>query len=218
MRSKEKISYFYDGDVGSVYFGPNHPMKPHRLCMTHHLVLAYGLHNKMEVYRPHKAYPVELAQFHSADYVEFLNRITPDTQNLFPSEMARYNLGEDCPVFDNLFEFCQIYAGGTIDAARRLNNQLCDIAINWAGGLHHAKKCAASGFCYINDLVLGILELLKYHPRVLYIDIDVHHGDGVEEAFYFTDRVMTVSFHKYGDKFFPGTGDLKGKEMEDSIP
>ncbi|KAF5931112.1 hypothetical protein HYC85_031985 [Camellia sinensis] len=209
MRSKDRIAYFYDGDVGSVYFGPNHPMKPHRLCMTHHLVLSYDLHKKMEIYRPHKAYPVELAQFHSADYVEFLHRITPDTQHLFSNELARYNLGEDCPVFENLFEFCQIYAGGTIDAARRLNNRLCDIAINWAGGLHHAKKCEASGFCYINDLVLGILELLKYHPRVLYIDIDVHHGDGVEEAFYFTDRVMTVSFHKYGDLFFPGTGDVK---------
>ncbi|KAJ6967087.1 hypothetical protein NC652_004598 [Populus alba x Populus x berolinensis] len=209
MRSKDRIAYFYDGDVGSVYFGPNHPMKPHRLCMTHHLVLSYELHKKMEIYRPHKAYPVELAQFHSEDYVEFLHRITPDTQHLFAGELARYNLGEDCPVFENLFEFCQIYAGGTIDAAHRLNNQLCDIAINWAGGLHHAKKCGASGFCYINDLVLGILELLKHHARVLYIDIDVHHGDGVEEAFYFTDRVMTVSFHKYGDMFFPGTGDVK---------
>ncbi|GFZ12667.1 histone deacetylase 9 [Actinidia rufa] len=177
--------------------------------MTHHLVLSYELHKKMEIYRPHKAYPVELAQFHSADYVDFLHRISPDTQHLFSNELAKYNLGEDCPVFDNLFEFCQIYAGGTIDAARRLNNQICDIAINWAGGLHHAKKCEASGFCYINDLVLGILELLKYHARVLYIDIDVHHGDGVEEAFYFTDRVMTVSFHKYGDLFFPGTGDVK---------
>ncbi|KAK7410453.1 hypothetical protein VNO78_01245 [Psophocarpus tetragonolobus] len=187
----------YCGDVGSVYFGAKHPMKPHWLCMTHHLVLSYDLHKKMEIYRPHKAYPVELAQFHSADYFEFLHRITPD------------NLGEDCPVFGNLFEFRQIYAGGTIDAARRLNNQLCDIAINWAGGLHHAKKCEASGFCYINDLVLAILELLKYHARVLYIDIDVHHGDGIEEAFYFTDRVMTVSFHKYGDLFFPGTGDAK---------
>ncbi|XP_042456533.1 histone deacetylase 9 [Zingiber officinale] len=209
MPSKERISYFYDGDVGNVYFGPNHPMKPHRLCMTHHLVLSYGLYKKMEIYRPHKAYPVELAQFHSTDYVEFLHRISPNTQNLFADELARYNLGEDCPVFENLFEFCQIYAGGTIDAARRLNHQLCDIAINWAGGLHHAKKSSASGFCYINDLVLGILELLKYHARVLYIDIDVHHGDGVEEAFYFTDRVMTVSFHKYGDIFFPGTGDVK---------
>ncbi|PKU84582.1 histone deacetylase 9 [Dendrobium catenatum] len=209
MPSKDRVAYFYDGDVGNVYFGPNHPMKPHRLCMTHHLVLSYELHKKMEIYRPHKAYPVELAQFHTADYVEFLHRITPDTQHLFANELAQYNLGEDCPVFENLFEFCQIYAGGTIDAARRLNNQLCDIAINWAGGLHHAKKCEASGFCYINDLVLGILELLKYHARVLYIDIDIHHGDGVEEAFYFTDRVMTVSFHKYGDLFFPGTGDVK---------
>ncbi|KAD6453500.1 hypothetical protein E3N88_08205 [Mikania micrantha] len=104
-------------------------------------------------------------------------------------------LGEDCPVFDDMFEFCQIYAGGTIDAARRLNNQLCDIAINWAGGLHHAKKCEAFGFCYINDLVLGILELLKYHARVLYTDIDVHHGDGVEEAFYFTDRFPSLKLH-----------------------
>lgn len=209
MPPKDRVAYFYDGDVGSVYFGPNHPMKPHRLCMTHHLVLSYELHKKMEIYRPHKAYPVELAQFHSADYVEFLHRITPDTQHLFPKELVKYNMGEDCPVFENLFEFCQIYAGGTIDAAHRLNNQICDIAINWSGGLHHAKKCEASGFCYINDLVLGILELLKHHARVLYVDIDVHHGDGVEEAFYFTDRVMTVSFHKYGDMFFPGTGDVK---------
>lgn len=82
-----------------------------------------------------------------------------------------------------------------------------DIAINWAGGLHHAKKREASGFCYINDIVLGILEMLRYAPRVLYIDIDVHHGDGVEEAFYTTDRVMTASFHKFGE-FFPGTGQI----------
>lgn len=94
------------------------------------------------------------------------------------------------------------------DGAVRLNHGHADVAINWAGGLHHAKKCSASGFCYVNDIVLAILELLKYHPRVLYIDIDIHHGDGVEEAFYTTDRVMTASFHKYGD-FFPGTGDIR---------
>lgn len=95
-----------------------------------------------------------------------------------------------------------------MDGAIKLNHGLTDIAVNWSGGLHHAKKMEASGFCYINDIVLAILELLKYNPRVLYIDIDVHHGDGVEEAFYTTDRVMTVSFHKHGD-FFPGTGDIK---------
>jgi histone deacetylase 1/2 len=80
--------------------------------------------------------------------------------------------------------------------------------------LHHAKKGEASGFCYINDIVLGILELLKVHARVLYIDIDVHHGDGVEEAFYTTDRVMTFSLHKYGD-FFPGTGHISDVGAKD---
>lgn len=89
-----------------------------------------------------------------------------------------------------------------------MNQNHSDICINWSGGLHHAKKFEASGFCYVNDIVIAILELLKYHPRVLYIDIDVHHGDGVQEAFYLTDRVMTVSFHKYGNWFFPGTGDM----------
>ncbi|KAK2651217.1 hypothetical protein Ddye_018706 [Dipteronia dyeriana] len=102
-----------------------------------------------------------------------------------------------------------ILACKTHNVARRLNNQLCDIAINWVGGLHHVNKCEASGFCCINDLVLGILEFLKHHPRVLHIDIDVHHGDSVEDAFYFTDRVMTVSFHKYGDMFFPRTDYVK---------
>lgn len=95
----------------------------------------------------------------------------------------------------------------------RLNHGSSDIVINWSGGLHHAKRSSASGFCYVNDCVLSILELLKRFPRVLYIDIDVHHGDGVEEAFYATNRVMTASFHRYneGGHFFPGTGSLKDK-------
>jgi len=94
-----------------------------------------------------------------------------------------------------------------------VNHKQCDIAINWSGGLHHAHKAGAAGFCYINDIVLCILELLKYHSRVVYIDIDIHHGDGVEEAFYATDRVMTVSFHKFGN-FFPGTGDITDMGMQ----
>jgi histone deacetylase 1/2 len=82
--------------------------------------------------------------------------------------------------------FCQLSGGGSVGGAIKLNHRQADIAINWAGGLHHAKKSEASGFCYCNDIVLAILELLKYHPRVVYIDIDIHHGDGVEEAFYCT--------------------------------
>ena len=200
-----------------------------------------------------------MSQFHAEDYVDFLSKITPDTQQDHLAQMQRFNLGEDCPIFDGLFDFCKTYTGGSIDGAvryglarfpnhrrrltaptclfectrkncynyihhkctvcayktdtfgvtrARLNTGLSDIAVNWSGGLHHAKKAEASGFCYINDLVLAILELLKHHARVVYIDIDIHHGDGVEEAFYTTDRVMTVSFHKFGE-YFPGTGHLQ---------
>ncbi|KAG8987312.1 histone deacetylase, partial [Tulasnella sp. 427] len=191
----------------------------------------YGLYKKMEIYRAKPATKREMTQFHSDEYVDFLNKITPVNMNGFVKEQLRYNVGDDCPVFDGLFEFCSISAGGSMEGAARLSRHKCDIAINWAGGLHHAKKSEASGFCYVNgwslltddiipdssqttfslpslDIVLGILELLRYHSRVLYIDIDCHHGDGVEEAFYTTDRVMTVSFHKYGE-YFPGTGELR---------
>ncbi|XP_063968567.1 histone deacetylase 1 [Lytechinus pictus] len=183
-------------------------MKPHRIRMTHNLILNYGLYRKMEIYRPHKAVMEEMTKYHSDDYVKFLRTIRPDNMSEYTKQMQRFNVGEDCPVFDGLYEFCQLSSGGSVAGAVKLNKQQTDIAINWAGGLHHAKKSEASGFCYVNDIVLAILELLKYHQRVLYIDIDIHHGDGVEEAFYTTDRVMTVSFHKYGE-YFPGTGDLR---------
>eukprot|EP01054_Gregarina_sp_Poly1_P008067 Gregarina_sp_Poly_1__8066@NODE_463_length_8191_cov_61_524372_g377_i0_p3_GENE_NODE_463_length_8191_cov_61_524372_g377_i0NODE_463_length_8191_cov_61_524372_g377_i0_p3_ORF_typecomplete_len478_score57_90Hist_deacetyl/PF00850_19/2_8e89_NODE_463_length_8191_cov_61_524372_g377_i065387971 len=206
---KAKVAYFYDPDVGSYYYGPGHPMKPQRMRMTHSLILAYDLYKYMEVYRPHDAEHTELVAFHDSDYVNFLSEITLDNYKHHLNQMRRFNVGEatDCPVFDGLFEFQASCAGASIDAACQLNHRNCDIALNWSGGLHHAKRAEASGFCYINDIVLGIIELLKYHTRVMYIDIDIHHGDGVEEAFYLTHRVMTVSFHKFGD-FFPGTGDV----------
>jgi histone deacetylase 1/2 len=164
----------------------------------------------MDCYRPHPASAGELAQFHSDEYVSFLSKITPDNLRQYASVLQKFNAGDttDCPVFDGLYEFTQLYTGASLDGAVQLNAGTSDICINWSGGLHHAKKSEASGFCYINDIVLAILELLKVHARVLYIDIDVHHGDGVEEAFYTTDRVMTFSLHKYGD-FFTGTGHME---------
>ncbi|VDP88354.1 unnamed protein product [Echinostoma caproni] len=176
----KKVCYYYDGDIGNYYYGQGHPMKPHRIRMTHNLLLNYGLYRKMEVYRPSKAYSEDMTKFHSDEYVKFLKNIRPDNMHEFNKQMQRFNVGEDCPVFDGLFEFCQLSAGGSIAGAVKLNKQQTDIAINWGGGLHHAKKSEASGFCYINDIVIGILELLKYHQRVLYVDIDIHHGDGVE--------------------------------------
>lgn len=206
--SKKRVSYFYDGDIGNYYYGEGHPMKPHRIRMTHNLLLNYGLYKDMYVYRPAPATDEEMALFHGDDYINFLKVINPENMVEYQSQLRRYNVGEDCPVYDGIYEFCQLSSGGSVGGAVKLNHNESDIAINWMGGLHHAKKSEASGFCYVNDIVLGILELLKYHARVLYIDIDIHHGDGVEEAFYTTDRVMTVSFHKFGE-YFPGTGDVK---------
>ncbi|KAJ6171852.1 Histone deacetylase RPD3 [Penicillium chermesinum] len=206
--NNKRVAYFYDSDVGNYAYVSGHPMKPHRIRMTHSLVMNYGLYKKMEIYRAKPASRYEMTQFHTDEYIDFLSKVTPDNMDQFGKEQSRYNVGDDCPVFDGLFEFCGISAGGSMEGAARLNRNKCDVAVNWAGGLHHAKKSEASGFCYVNDIVLGILELLRFKQRVLYIDIDVHHGDGVEEAFYTTDRVMTVSFHKYGE-YFPGTGELR---------
>ncbi|KAF9215163.1 histone deacetylase [Podila verticillata] len=222
---KQRVSYFYDEDVGNYNYGLGHPMKPHRVRMCHSLVTNYGLYKKMDVIRPKRASARQMTRFHNDEYIDFLYRLTPDMvggEGMSESTKHLFNLGDDCPVFDGLFEFCSISAGGSIAAANKLTKGESDIAINWAGGLHHAKKTEASGFCYINDIVLAILELLRFHQRVLYIDIDIHHGDGVEEAFYTTDRVMTASFHM--TEFFPGTGKLeetgigKGKNYAVNVP
>mgnify|MGYP003643751748 CR=1 FL=1 len=178
----------------------------------------------MKIYRPHRATDEELLEFHSAEYLNFLKRCTPETVNIYSQEYRRFIAGDDCPIFEGVYQYCQSYAGGSIEGAFKLINNEADIAINWSGGLHHARKEEASGFCYVNDIVLATLELLKYYPRVLYIDIDIHHGDGVQDAFYSTDRVMCVSFHKYGGGFFPGTGDLdelgmgRGKYYSVNVP
>jgi len=219
--------YYYDPVVGSFHYGQRHPMKPHRIHITHSLVLSYNLNKHMHFYRPKLATKWDLCTFHAQDYIDFLSRVTNDNMSQFSAELKKFSVGSpngDSPVFGGMYEFCQRFCGGSLNAAQHMNQGLSDVTINWAGGLHHAKKAEASGFCYVNDICVAILELLKHHPRVMYLDIDVHHGDGVQEAFYLSDRVMTVSFHKYGRDFFPGTGDMyeigeqQGKYYSVNVP
>ncbi|TVY58133.1 putative histone deacetylase HOS2 [Lachnellula cervina] len=202
------VSWHSNPEIEKHHFGHAHPMKPWRLTLAKGLIMAYGMHAAMDTYVSRPATKEELEDFHSEEYLDYLKSalVTVPDDN----EIKDFNLGNtDCPIFEGLFNYCSMYSGASIDAARKLCNNESDIAINWSGGLHHAKKAEASGFCYVNDIVLAIVQLLRKHPRVLYIDIDVHHGDGVEEAFWSTDRVLTLSIHKYdGMNFFPGTGDL----------
>ncbi|EKM56074.1 uncharacterized protein PHACADRAFT_96102 [Phanerochaete carnosa HHB-10118-sp] len=207
--SRPIVSYYSPKGVGAQHYGERHPMKPHRLTLTNALVFGYGLDKQIHhIYDPRPATQAELEAYHDRDYVEFLGRVTPQNQGEMKHLIDQFNCVEDCPIFADMYDFCKLYAGASLAAARKLCAGTTDIAVNWSGGLHHAKKAEASGFCYVNDIVLAILELLRFHPRVLYIDIDIHHGDGVEFAFYNSNRVMTLSFHKYTGDFFPGTGKL----------
>ena len=206
--SKRKVCYFYEPEIGNYHYGPGHPMKPHRLSVTHSLVFNYHLQDLMTVYRPSQASYQDITKFHDENYIKFLQTVTPLKVSNMSASLSRFNVGNDCPVFEGMYDFCAHYTGASLNAVEKLVNNQADIAINWSGGLHHAKKAEASGFCFVNDIVIAISELLRHYPRVLYIDIDIHHGDSVQEAFYLTDRVMTLSFHKYGQNFFPGTGDL----------
>ena len=212
------VSYHANPEMEDMHFGQKHPMKPWRLTLTNKIVLAYGMHKAMDVYKSRSATAEEITNFHREDYINFLQSVNPKMELTIPEgQTSIYGTGDDCPIFDGLWEYCSLYSGASLDAARKLTNSQSDIAINWSGGLHHAKKTEASGFCYINDIVIAILQLLLHHPRVLYIDIDVHHGDGVEQAFWSTDRVMTVSFHKYSPSdFFPGTGALSDTGPENN--
>ncbi|RAL67874.1 hypothetical protein DID88_008599 [Monilinia fructigena] len=185
--TKKRVAYFYDSDVGNYAYVAGHPMKPHRIRLAHSLIMNYGVYQKMEIYRAKPATRHEMTQFHTDEYIDFLQKVTPDNMESYAKEQGKYNVGDDCPVFDGLFEFCGISAGGSMEGAARLNRGKCDIAINWAGGLHHAKKSEASGFCYVNDIVLGIIELLRFKKE-------------------FSTLISTCIM--YGE-YFPGTGELR---------
>ncbi|CAM9855906.1 unnamed protein product [Sphacelaria rigidula] len=165
------------------------------------LVAACGLPGRLEVVQPARATEAHLRAYHDRDYIEALREPPLDTKAL-----DDYGLMDDCEVFENMFEYCCAVAGASLHASNLLVRGEADVAINWGGGRHHAKKGEAAGFCYVNDCVLAALHLAKRFARVLVIDIDVHHGDGVQEAFYMSDKVMTVSFHHLAKGFFPGSG------------
>lgn len=128
---------------------PFHHFLSLKRCLTP-LLMKYV--STMSSQRAKPANKFEMTQFHTDEYIDFLAKVTPDNMDSYAKEQSRYNVGDDCPVFDGLFEFCGISAGGSMEGAARLNRNKCDIAVNWAGGLHHAKKSEASGFCYVNGM------------------------------------------------------------------
>ena len=164
----------------------------------------------------------ELKNFHTAKYLEALQqaaigKITPEARSM--------GLGTpDCPVFKDMYDYASWACGATLTGAELILSGETDIAFNPSGGFHHARAEMASGFCYLNDLVLACMRFLNDGKRVLYLDIDVHHGDGVQEAFYASNQVMVISLHESGKTLWPGTGfenetgDGAGKGFTVNVP
>ena len=187
-------------------FGPLHPFKIYRLGLTYDLMEAYGLTSapSIRTFEPREATEQEALSFHTEGYLEVL-RLT-DTGMWVPNLFV-HGLGTgDNPVFPGVYEWGMKVAGASIDCAKQLLAGEAEVTFNFSGGLHHAMPARASGFCHINDIVLAINTLLAGEKRVAYVDIDAHHGDGVQHAFYKTDRVLTISIHQSGHTIFPGTG------------
>jgi acetoin utilization protein AcuC len=201
-------STFIYTDVHKDYdYGAWHPLKLVRYSLTCELIRAYGLLNLpwVSVVAPESAREEEVLTFHTPDYVEALRTAN---SGLPFAGAGRYGLGAggDNPIFKGVYDLSLLSAGGSLQAARMVDDGEVDVAFSIGGGLHHAMEGRASGFCYFNDPVLAICELLRRGRRVVYIDIDAHHGDGVQHAFYNTDRVLTISIHETGRWLFPGTG------------
>jgi acetoin utilization protein AcuC len=187
-------------------YGPEHPLRMERLGLTWRLMEAYGLTalSGSKVLAPEPASESAILRFHTPEYVQVLKTVS---SGRLVKEAALHGLGPgDNPVFPGCWEVACFAAGGSLLAAKLVADGEADRAFHFAGGLHHALPDQASGFCYVNDAVLAICALVDAGHRVAYVDIDAHHGDGVQHAFYREPRVLTISTHERGDRLFPGTG------------
>ncbi|MCN9241220.1 acetoin utilization protein AcuC [Streptomyces sp. RY43-2] len=199
-----RAQLMWDEAVTGYDFGPDHPMDPVRLALTRRLVDALGLDRHIEVVAAKPAGDSTLRLVHREDYVQAVKDASSDPA----SADVAYGLGTvDDPAFAGMHEVSALIAGQSVAAAEAVWRGDALHAVNFAGGLHHAMPGAASGFCVYNDAALAIARLLELGAqRVAYVDVDVHHGDGVQAAFWEDPRVLTVSLHEHPRTLFPQTG------------
>lgn len=209
----------WDQRFMSYDFGPGHPMHPVRLALTHRLCEELGLLAlpEVSVVGATEATDDQIRTVHSAALVEAVKAVAADPT----APVSGHGLGgEDTPSFAGMHSATALAVGSTVDSCRAVWTGEAEHAVNIAGGLHHAMPDEVAGFCVYNDIAVGIQWLLDQGvERVAYVDVDVHHGDGVERAFWNDPRVLTVSVHETGTALFPGTGfpgDTGGPKAPDS--
>src|SRR6185312_14126020 len=199
------LTLSWDERLTGYDFGPGHPLAPVRVELTIALAREFGLLDRPDVTvtTPVPAEMNELELVHDAGYIDAVRQAGQDGR---PN--GRYGLGTpDNPVFAGMHEASALVAGATLAAARAVWHGETLHAVNIAGGLHHAMRRSASGFCVYNDPAIAITWMLAQGAeRIAYVDVDVHHGDGVQAAFYNDPRVLTISLHEHPATLFPGTG------------
>lgn len=183
------------------HFGPGHPMDPRRLELTVCLAEELGLLEHLDVRAPRLATDAELELVHDPALLAAVRRAGATGE-----PQPGFGLGDsDTPVFPGMFDAAARVAGAAAEAAGLLASGRARRAFSPAGGMHHAVASSAAGFCVFNDLAVAI-ALLRAHGPVVYVDLDVHHGDGVQQIFESDDRVTTISVHQHPRSIFPHTG------------
>ena len=202
-----RAAFVWDDRLRAYDFGPGHPMAPVRQQLTYRLVRDFGLLDTPGAQLVEPIEPADVADIlrvHSPDFVDAVRLASEDLSYV---DLHRGIGTEDVPAFPGMHDASLHVAGATLAAAAAVAGGSHLHAVNISGGLHHAARDAASGFCVYNDIAVAIAWLLDQgYSRIAYVDVDVHHGDGVQNIFWADPRVLTVSIHETGRTLFPGTG------------
>jgi acetoin utilization protein AcuC len=200
--------FVYSDEMSRFEFGPDHPFRPERASKTYELCTRYGIINYpwIRILDPQPLDPALLALFHDSAYLKLLQDAS---QGGFRLEMLERGLGTaDNPIVRGMYEWSLRVAGGTHESMKHLLDGRAVVAFNPLGGFHHAMPDHAEGFCYINDIVIAIEDFLRRYSglRIAFIDLDAHHGNGVQSAFYSDPRVLFISLHETGRTLYPWSG------------
>lgn len=205
----EPAAVIWSEDFLSYKWAHTHPMNPVRLALTMTLAQSLGILDGVDTLAPLHVDDSVLQTVHSTDYIDAVRAVSSGTAALPGPLLERlFGLGDaDNPIFEGMHEAARLLVGGTLAAAQAVASGSVRRAVNIGGGMHHAMRARAAGFCIYNDCAVAIDWLLHNgYDRVAYIDIDAHHGDGVQHAFQADPRVLTVSIHQHPATLWPGTG------------
>lgn len=205
LRPKASV-IVYSGRFGDYSYGENHPFNPARARVALRTIAEAGFLSEPWIRKeePTMITKKRLVHSHAPEFIDALERAGSGP---WEDEFVNFNLGtDDCPIFPGLFDYVLLYASATATAVDLIIRENANVVFNLLGGFHHASRSHAEGFCYVNDVILAIDMFLAAGFRVACVDIDAHHCNGVQDAYYKDDRVLVVSIHESGKTLYPGTG------------